>query len=53
MLLQVHDELIFEVVEEEIDTMKELVRRHMESVVDLKVPLKVEMGIGVNWYDLK
>lgn len=53
MLLQVHDELIFEVVEEEIDTMKELVRRHMENVVDLKVPLKVEMGIGVNWYDLK
>lgn len=53
MLLQVHDELIFEVVEEEIDAMKELVRRYMESVVDLKVPLKVEIGIGVNWYDLK
>jgi DNA polymerase-1 len=53
MLLQVHDELIFEVEEEEIDTMKDLVRRHMENVVQLKVPLKVEMGIGVNWYDLK
>ena len=53
MLLQVHDELIFEVVEEELDIMKELVRRQMETVVDLKVPLKVEMGIGVNWYDLK
>jgi DNA polymerase-1 len=53
MLLQVHDELIFEVEEDEISIMKELVIRHMENVVDLKVPLKVEMGIGVNWYDLK
>jgi DNA polymerase-1 len=53
MLLQVHDELIFEVEEEEIDIMKELVKRGMETVVDLRVPLKVEMGFGVNWYDLK
>ncbi len=53
MLLQVHDELIFEVEESEIDTMKELVKRGMETVVDLKVPMKVEMGFGVNWYDLK
>jgi DNA polymerase-1 len=53
MLLQVHDELIFEVEEDEIDTMKELVKRGMETVVELKVPLKVEMGFGVNWYDLK
>ncbi len=53
MLLQVHDELIFEVEEEEIDAMKELVRRGMETIVQLKVPLKVDMGLGVNWYDLK
>ncbi|MGZ3807631.1 MAG: DNA polymerase I [Bacteriovorax sp.] len=53
MLLQVHDELIFEVEEEEIEILKDLVRRGMETVVDLRVPLKVEMGIGVNWYDLK
>jgi len=53
MLLQVHDELIFEVEEEEIDTMRELVRRGMETIVQLKVPLKVDMGLGVNWYDLK
>jgi len=53
MILQVHDELIFEVEEEEVEIMKELVRRGMETVVDLKVPLKVEMGFGVNWYDLK
>jgi DNA polymerase-1 len=53
MLLQVHDELIFEVEEDEIEEMKELVKRGMETVVNLKVPLIVEMGFGVNWYDLK
>ncbi len=53
MLLQVHDELIFEVEEEEIELMKDIVRRGMETVVDLRVPLKVDMGLGVNWYDLK
>ncbi len=53
MLLQVHDELIFEVVEEELETMQEIVKRQMEGVVSLKVPLKVDMGIGVNWFDLK
>ena len=53
MLLQVHDELIFEVVENEIEIMKKLVRTCMESVVKLKIPLKVNMEIGVNWFDLK
>ncbi len=53
MLLQVHDELIFEVTEDEIEKMKEIVRTGMETVVDLKVPLRVDMGLGVNWYDLK
>jgi DNA polymerase-1 len=53
MLLQVHDELIFDVPEDEIAVMKELVVRCMEGVVDLKVPLKVDMGMGVNWLDLK
>lgn len=53
MLLQVHDELIFEVEEDELATMKELVREGMENVVELKVPLKVDMGVGINWYDLK
>jgi DNA polymerase-1 len=53
MLLQVHDELIFEVEEEEVEVMKDVVKRGMESVVDLKVPLRVDMGLGVNWYDLK
>ncbi len=53
MLLQVHDELIFDVANDELDIMKELVRRNMETVVSLKVPLKVDMGTGNNWYDLK
>ena len=53
MLLQVHDELIFEVVEDEVDAMKSIVRSCMEGVVKLKVPLDVDMSLGVNWYDLK
>jgi DNA polymerase-1 len=53
MLLQVHDELIFEVVEDEIEIMKKLVRTCMESVVKLKVPLNVNMSLGVNWFSLK
>ena len=53
MLLQVHDELIFEVVEDEVDAMKRIVRSCMEGVVKLKVPLDVDMSLGVNWYDLK
>lgn len=53
MLMQVHDELIFEVEEDELERMKTLVQEKMEGVVSLKVPLKVDMGIGVNWYDLK
>ncbi|HTV66225.1 MAG TPA: DNA polymerase I [Bryocella sp.] len=53
MLLQVHDELVFEVPEPEIDTMRKLVTQHMEQVHELKVPLKVDVGIGPNWRDLE
>jgi DNA polymerase-1 len=53
MLLQVHDELVFEVAEKEVDTMKRLVAEHMEQVHELKVPLKVEVGVGPNWRDLE
>jgi DNA polymerase-1 len=53
MLLQVHDELVFEVPEDEIDTIKQLVVRQMEHVHELKVPLKVDVGIGRNWRDLE
>lgn len=53
MILQVHDELIFDVVPEEVEIMKVLVVEQMEGAVKLTVPLKVEMGLGNNWYDLK
>jgi DNA polymerase I len=52
MTLQVHDELVFEVPEKEIDEMKSLVREHMEKAHALTVPLQVDMGIGPNWRDL-
>ena len=52
MTLQVHDELVFEVPEKEVDTMQSLVREHMEKVHALAVPLLVEMGVGPNWRDL-
>ena len=53
MTLQVHDELVFEVPENEVDAMRSLVREHMEKVQDLAVPLQVEMGVGPNWRDLE
>ncbi len=53
LILQVHDELIFEVPDSELNIVKTIVRTEMESIVDLKVPLKVDMGIGVSWFDLK
>ena len=49
MILQVHDELIFEVPDGEIETMKELVKQEMEGVLKLTVPIKVDMGVGKNW----
>jgi DNA polymerase-1 len=53
MTLQVHDELVFEVPESEVDEMKRLVRERMENVHALEVPLVVEIGLGANWRDLE
>jgi DNA polymerase-1 len=53
MTLQVHDELVFEVPENEVDTVKALVREHMESAHPLSVPLVVEIGVGTNWRDME
>ena len=53
MTLQVHDELVFEVPEAEMDAMRTLVREQMESAHILSVPLMVEMGVGKNWRDLE
>jgi DNA polymerase-1 len=49
MLLQVHDELVFEVPEDEIDVISTMVREEMEGVYKLDVPLKVDMNRGRNW----
>ncbi len=53
MLLQVHDELVFEVPPGELERMRELVRSRMENVVELRVPLVVDLGVGPNWLDAK
>jgi DNA polymerase-1 len=49
MLMQVHDELIFEVVEGEWDALEEIVRTRMAGAADLTVPLDVHVGRGHNW----
>ncbi|MBW1721441.1 MAG: DNA polymerase I [Deltaproteobacteria bacterium] len=51
MLLQVHDELVFEVPEAEIEKVKTLVKEEMEGVYPLKVPLKADIKIGLNWQE--
>ncbi|MGZ3617201.1 MAG: DNA polymerase I, partial [Ktedonobacteraceae bacterium] len=51
MILQVHDELVFEVPVEELKRVKNLVKSMMEDVVKLDVPIKVEMKVGKNWYE--
>ncbi|MCF0166040.1 MAG: DNA polymerase I [Bacteroidales bacterium] len=51
MILQVHDELVFDVPEEELEVLVALVKREMENVVSLPVPLTVEVDCGSNWLD--
>lgn len=53
MLLQVHDELIFEAPEEELPKLEKLVSEVMENAVELKVPLKVDSSSGETWYEAK
>ena len=53
MLLQVHDELVFEVPPGEIDEVRQLVRYEMENAAELSVPLVVDMGMGANWLETK
>ena len=49
MIMQVHDELVFEVVEAEVDAVIDEIKACMESAAVLKVPLVVDVGIGDNW----
>jgi DNA polymerase-1 len=51
MLLQVHDELVFDVPNEELDTMKSLIESEMENAFKMTVPLDVEVGLGQNWLE--
>ena len=49
MIMQVHDELVFEIDEDAVDTWLPQLQQRMENVVELSVPLKVEGGVGSNW----
>jgi DNA polymerase-1 len=51
MLLQVHDELVFDVHLSEIETIQPLIKHEMEQAFVLQVPLEVEMGMGDNWLE--
>ena len=53
MIIQVHDELIFDVVKEEEQELITLAKNIMENVFKLDVPIKAEVGIGTNWYEAK
>ena len=52
LILQVHDELIFEIPPEEEDVMRDLVRQEMEGAMQLKVPVKVDIDVGKSWFDV-
>jgi DNA polymerase-1 len=51
MILQVHDELVFEIPEDELQESKELIKRNMEGVYQMVVPIKADMGVGDNWLE--
>lgn len=51
MIMQVHDELVFEVPQQEISTVQQIVQNEMENALRLDVPIRVDIGIGDNWLD--
>ena len=51
MLLQVHDELVFDAHVDEVDTLKELVVSHMVDAIKMRVPIEAEVGVGDNWLE--
>ena len=53
MVLQVHDELVFDVPKEEVDEVRERVRQAMEQVIEMKVPIIADVAVGPNWRDLE
>ena len=53
MLLQIHDELVFEVSQDNLEDLRKIVKTEMESALSLNIPLKVDIGTGKNWLELK
>ena len=53
LVLQVHDELLIETKEDEIDKVKEILKKGMEEAAELAVPLVIDMHVGSNWYEAK
>ena len=53
MIIQVHDELVFDCLKEELEVVESIVKECMEHVLTLDVPLKVDMSYGDNWYQAK
>ncbi|MFQ8643008.1 MAG: DNA polymerase I [Oscillospiraceae bacterium] len=53
MIIQVHDELIFDTCEDELEDVKKIVKDVMENVYELEVPLKVDINYGKNWFEAK
>jgi DNA polymerase-1 len=53
MTLQVHDELVFDVPKNEVELVRSLVKEEMEAVIELKVPLVADCGVGPNWRDME
>jgi DNA polymerase-1 len=53
MLIQVHDELVFNVLNSELEEVKSIVKDIMENTFKLNVPLKVDIEVGNNWYEAK
>jgi DNA polymerase-1 len=51
MILQIHDELVFETSKSESESLSEMVKREMEEAIHLSVPIRVDVGIGNNWYE--
>ena len=51
MILQIHDELLFETPEDEVDRLQAMVVAEMEGAMELAVPLKVDWGYGPSWYE--
>lgn len=53
IILQVHDELILNVKAKELEEVKKIVKEEMENVLDIEVPLEVDINLGETWYDAK